>query len=109
VPAWALSDEKLREVLVLYLEQRFRVKDCSGDLKTRLQRCREAASLHAKDTKERLELLIRNLRGISGARFHELDERTYTRLFLHSLRGESPRSSWDRLQGTSTTLMATRG
>ncbi len=90
VPAWALSDSKLAEVLVLYLEQRFRVKDCTGDLKARLQRCREAAKLNAADTKARLERWIKNFRAVVNANYHEADERTYTRLFLTTLRGESP-------------------
>jgi DNA-directed RNA polymerase specialized sigma24 family protein len=89
VPAWALSDPKLAEVCVLYLEQRFQVKDCSGDLKARLQRCREAAALTAKGTKSRLERWIRNFRAIRNAQFHEADEKTYERLFFTTLRGET--------------------
>jgi hypothetical protein len=89
VPAWALSDTKLAEVCVLYLEQRFQAKDCSGDLKARLQRCREAAALTAKGTKARLERWIRNYRAINNARFHEADESVYTKLFLSTLRAES--------------------
>jgi len=91
VPAWALSDSKLAEVLVLYLEQRFQVKDSSGDLKARLQRCREAAVLVAKGTKARLERWLKNYQAIHNAQFHEADEKIYERLFFTTLRGETPK------------------
>jgi len=84
------SNSKLAEVLVLYLEQRFQVKDCTGDLKSRLQRCREAAALTAKGTKSRLERWLKNYRTISNARFHEAAVHVYTKLFLTTLRGETP-------------------
>jgi len=90
------SNSKLAEVLVLYLEQRFQVKDCTGDLKSRLQRCREAAALTAKGTKSRLERWLKNYRAISNARFDEADEHVYTKLFLCA--AKLPRSYWRELR-----------
>ena len=54
-PDWAYNDLKFREVVVRYLECRYYQRDCSGDFKTRLQRCTVEAKRQASLLKKRIE------------------------------------------------------
>jgi hypothetical protein len=89
-PAFALSDELLQEAVVRYCEHRFLVKDRSGSLKERMQRCSEAALQSAQKAQTRCDHWIKNFRAISSRNYHEAEPRIYTALFLNTLRGESP-------------------
>jgi hypothetical protein len=88
-PAWALSDEKLREVVVRYLENRFHINDTKGTWQERLVRCQAAAMEFIGPRKRNLERLMTDLRALAEERFTELSN--YERVFLDSLRGQSQR------------------
>src|SRR5436309_3827859 len=90
VPDWALSDETLREAVVRYCEQRFLMKDRTGSLQERMQRVSEASRIVAQKAQARTDLWIKNVRAIANRDYHLAEPRTYTSLFLNSLRGESP-------------------
>jgi hypothetical protein len=98
-PAWVLSDEEFREVLVLYLESRFQIHQPTGSLKQRLERCKAVGKERARGAKSILVTRVAEFRAtepaIAEERFSELPEDAYFPLFLGALRGRSPA---DRLQ-----------
>jgi len=64
-PAWAMNDSALREVIVVYLEDRLFVRDRSGTLHERLARCRAAAVAQLPRKREQLRRLIERYRDLS--------------------------------------------
>jgi hypothetical protein len=66
------------------------IKDRSGSLKERLQRCNEAARLVSQKAQARSEHWIKNFRAIAHHDYHLAEPRIYQALFLNTLRGESP-------------------
>ena len=104
VPAWANSEQGLRDTVLAYLEARFHIADKSGAAKTRLQRCREVAQRSAAAKKERLERWVTNFRAVANKNYHEADERIYARLFFTSLRGESPAKLLTQIEKQVTSL-----
>lgn len=89
VPAWALSDQNLRQVLLHYLATRFAVKNTNGTLQQRLAMCTAAGKRRARKEERITEQRIQEYRAISGQRFHELEPERYQRLFCSALKGES--------------------
>jgi hypothetical protein len=88
VPEWSASNAGLQEALCRYLEARFHLKP-SGDIATRLERCREAAKKTAAPTKRLLERGMKTYRALVDEEFHELPFNTYQKVFLNRLRGQS--------------------
>jgi hypothetical protein len=88
VPEFANSNAGLQEALCKYLEARFHIKP-SDDIATRLERCRAAARKTAEPTKALLERGIKTYRALVDEEFHELPFKTYQKVFLNRLRGES--------------------
>jgi hypothetical protein len=89
VPAWALSNQSVREVVLHYLTTRFAVKDTKGSLQQRLASCTTAGKKRARKEKQRNEEQIREYRAIYGQRFHDLEPEKYERLFCSLYKGES--------------------
>jgi hypothetical protein len=91
VPDWAHNDG-IRLALVNYLESRLYITpDPSDDLKTRLGRCQAKTEIAAAPLRKHLKVWIRNYSAIATGRYHEAEDRVYTRLFLATLRGEGPK------------------
>jgi hypothetical protein len=88
VPDWAYSNTGLQEALCKYLEARFHLKP-SGDIATRLERCREAAKKCAQPTKVLLERGMRKYMALVKQEFHELPFETYKKVFCNRLRGKT--------------------
>lgn len=88
VPEFANSNTGLQEALVKYLEARFRITP-SGDIKERLERCREAAKESAEPTKVLLKRAIERYQALCEKRWHDLPPSLYQKAFLNRLRGES--------------------
>jgi DNA-directed RNA polymerase specialized sigma subunit len=88
VPDWAHNDG-IQLALVNYLEARLYIKpDAADDLKTRLARCQAKTEIAAAPLRGHLKTWIRNYSAIAHGRYHEAEDRVYTRLFLATLRGE---------------------
>jgi hypothetical protein len=89
VPAWALADQSMRQVVLHYLSTRFAVKTTKGNLQQRLALCTTAGKKRARKEKQRHEEQIREFRAIHGQRFHDLEPEKYERLFCSLYKGES--------------------
>jgi hypothetical protein len=80
-PDWSLDDKKTREVIVVYLEERFyTTRHRTGTLLDRMRLCRLAAEAYLPGKKAKLESWIRDYRTISAGGFSELsDEEAQTK------------------------------
>jgi hypothetical protein len=63
-PLWSLQNEKLREVILVYLENRLCVRDSSGTYADRLARSRAKALADLPSKQQRLQTWVTEYRGL---------------------------------------------